>query len=162
MIEPRATKVGVVLALLVTLCAGTGCFFTRTVINEQVRALDPARVKTGESTIFDVVKLLGVPAPRTVQEIGTLSYSSDYLRYTSREEKCFSIGLRQGMGMIPLPLTPFIWCYTDDVYELSIEFEELVVRSVHVTERDTIWTPFQDESDLAPTRVRDMTKAYTR
>ena len=143
--------------------AGTGCFFTRSVINEQVRSLDPARIRVGESDIFDVVKLLGVPAPRTVQEVGTLFYSADFLRYTSRDEKCFSIGLRNaGIGVIPLPLTPFIWCYTDDVYELSIEFDDLIVSRVHVTERDTIWTPFEDEADLAPIRVRDLTEAYSR
>jgi hypothetical protein len=138
----RRTTNGV-LALIAVALAVSACAFERRVVNEGVENLDASGIVAGQSDRIDVIRQLGVPPEKSVEEAGIRSVGRDYLSYTVFEERCFRIGFDQ-----VLLITPFRWCFADHPYQLAVEFDDNgIVSGVYATRRDMIWPPFQSEED---------------
>lgn len=124
----------------------SACAFERTVVNEGVEKLDPTTIVAGESDRIDVLRQLGAPPEKSVEEAGTRSVSRDYLTYEVYEQRCFRVGFDQIWV-----ITPFRWCFADFPYRLAVEFDENgIVSGVYTTRQDMIWPPFQSEADRPP------------
>jgi len=133
-----------------TLCATalivSACAFERSVTNENVEKLDPSGIVAGESDRLDVLRQLGAPPEKSIEEAGTRSVSADYLAYEVYEQRCFRVGFDQIWLIMP-----FRWCFADFPYRLAVEFDDQgIVSGVYTTRRDMIWPPFQNEADRPP------------
>jgi hypothetical protein len=141
MIECRTANRGI--ALIAVTLAVSACAFERAVVNGGVENLDPSGIVAGRSDRLDVIRQLGAPPEKSVEEAGIRSVGRDYLNYAVFEQRCFQIGFDQ-----VLLITPFRWCFADYPYQLAVEFDENgIVTEVYRTRRDMIWPPFQSEED---------------
>lgn len=142
----RSHATSTVVTLIAVALAASACAFERTVSNEGVEHLDPSGIVAGRSDRLDVIRQIGVPPEKSVEEAGTRTVSRDYLSYEVFEQRCFRIGFEQ-----ILLITPFRWCFADRPYQLAVEFDDTgIVTGVYQTRREMIWPPFQSEEGIPP------------
>lgn len=117
--------------------SASGCFFSRTVINDGARNLDTSFIEVGKTHFREVLRKLGAP-DIPIKDTRSFKYSATDVRTTGFIARYFL-------------WLPFGWEESVEVDELLIECD-LNGRVTYVTRsrRDVVRPPFEDTADRAP------------
>jgi len=141
------------LLLLAALIQLTACSFHKSITNDWVRDLDPSSIEVGKTTQFEVLDILGPPAPTSTTDRATKNVSARHFKYSCWETR--TCGIVVGYILV----LPFSWNDQREVEELVVEFDDNgIVSDLYRVKDDCIWQPLQGEGSREPMTMERMRK----